>query len=240
MQSSIQPAIGSSSASRRSSSTTPRPTSVSSPSGSRWTGALRAETAKSASRSSCPGTTTACSICSGASSAGARGRLPLVISNHPDCAEASLPRRAVPSRPVRATSRRQKRSCSSCSSEIDLVVLARYMQLLSADFLDRLAAPVINIHHSFLPAFAGASPYTGHFERGVKMIGATATTSPPSSTTGRSSSRTSRGSATATRVDGSRPHRPRHRAPRARASGQVASGRSRDHRRRAYGRLPLR
>ena len=56
----------------------------------------------------------------------------------------------------------------------DLVVLARYMQILSGDFLDQLAVPVINIHHSFLPAFAGAEPYARAKERGVKLIGATA------------------------------------------------------------------
>ena len=56
----------------------------------------------------------------------------------------------------------------------DLVVLARYMRILSGDFLERLATPVINIHHSFLPAFAGANPYQRAFERGVKIIGATA------------------------------------------------------------------
>ena len=57
---------------------------------------------------------------------------------------------------------------------VDLVVLARYMQILSRDFLDRLAVPVINIHHSFLPAFVGADPYRRARERGVKIIGATA------------------------------------------------------------------
>jgi formyltetrahydrofolate deformylase len=56
----------------------------------------------------------------------------------------------------------------------DLVVLARYMQVLSAEFLDRVGVPVINIHHSFLPAFAGAGPYEKAKERGVKLIGATA------------------------------------------------------------------
>jgi formyltetrahydrofolate deformylase len=56
----------------------------------------------------------------------------------------------------------------------DLVVLARYMQILSGGFLDALQAPVINIHHSFLPAFAGADPYRRARERGVKIIGATA------------------------------------------------------------------
>jgi formyltetrahydrofolate deformylase len=56
----------------------------------------------------------------------------------------------------------------------DLVVLARYMQILSGDFLDRVGVPVINIHHSFLPAFAGADPYARAKERGVKLVGATA------------------------------------------------------------------
>jgi formyltetrahydrofolate deformylase len=56
----------------------------------------------------------------------------------------------------------------------DLVVLARYMQILSGDFLERVGAPVINIHHSFLPAFAGAGPYERAKARGVKLIGATA------------------------------------------------------------------
>jgi formyltetrahydrofolate deformylase len=56
----------------------------------------------------------------------------------------------------------------------DVVVLARYMQILTGDFLERLGVPVINIHHSFLPAFAGAEPYRRAYERGVKIIGATA------------------------------------------------------------------
>ena len=57
---------------------------------------------------------------------------------------------------------------------VDLLVLARYMQILSADFLHELDAPAINIHHSFLPAFVGADPYLRAHERGVKLIGATA------------------------------------------------------------------
>jgi len=57
---------------------------------------------------------------------------------------------------------------------IDLLVLARYMQILSSEFLQRLDAPAINIHHSFLPAFVGADPYRRAHERGVKLIGATA------------------------------------------------------------------
>jgi formyltetrahydrofolate deformylase len=59
-------------------------------------------------------------------------------------------------------------------SEVEAIVLARYMQILSADFLARIGCPVINIHHSFLPAFAGADPYRRAYERGVKLIGATA------------------------------------------------------------------
>jgi formyltetrahydrofolate deformylase len=58
--------------------------------------------------------------------------------------------------------------------QCDVVVLARYMQILSGDFLDQVGVPLINIHHSFLPAFAGAEPYERARERGVKIIGATA------------------------------------------------------------------
>jgi formyltetrahydrofolate deformylase len=58
--------------------------------------------------------------------------------------------------------------------EVDLLVLARYMRILSAGFLESAAAPAINIHHSFLPAFAGAEPYQQAHRRGVKLIGATA------------------------------------------------------------------
>jgi formyltetrahydrofolate deformylase len=58
--------------------------------------------------------------------------------------------------------------------DVELVILARYMQVLSAGFLEQLGRPVINIHHSFLPAFAGGRPYHQAHERGVKLIGATA------------------------------------------------------------------
>src|SRR5207237_4119855 len=56
---------------------------------------------------------------------------------------------------------------------IDIVVLARYMQVLSAEFVARYPRRIINVHHSFLPAFSGAKPYHRAFERGVKLIGAT-------------------------------------------------------------------
>ena len=60
------------------------------------------------------------------------------------------------------------------AGQVDLVVLARFMQILSGGFLDRLGVPLINIHHSFLPAFIGAAPYRRAKERGVKLVGATA------------------------------------------------------------------
>jgi formyltetrahydrofolate deformylase len=68
----------------------------------------------------------------------------------------------------------ETRQLELLSGKADLVVLARYMQILTGDFLQTVGCPVINIHHSFLPAFAGADPYRRAYERGVKLIGATA------------------------------------------------------------------
>ena len=104
--------------------------------------------------------------------------IPLVISNHADLApkvEAhGIPffHRSVP----RESKAEQEAQVEALLREhaIDLVVLARYMQVLSARFLDSLDRPIINIHHSFLPAFKGASPYRQAHELGVKIIGATA------------------------------------------------------------------
>jgi formyltetrahydrofolate deformylase len=100
-----------------------------------------------------------------------------VISNHPDLAEEAegvgVPFHHVPvCRDARDQA--EERMLDLLGDQVDLVVLARYMQILSGDFLDRLAVPVINIHHSFLPAFAGANPYRRAREHGVKLIGATA------------------------------------------------------------------
>jgi formyltetrahydrofolate deformylase len=100
-----------------------------------------------------------------------------VISNHPDHASDvagfGVPYHHVPvQRDSKADS--EKRMIELLEGSADLVVLARYMQILSGDFLDRLGVPVINIHHSFLPAFAGADPYRNARDRGVKIIGATA------------------------------------------------------------------
>jgi formyltetrahydrofolate deformylase len=100
-----------------------------------------------------------------------------VLSNHPDLAgearAAGVPYHHVP---VSTDTKEQAeaRMLELLGGKVELVVLARYMQILSGDFLDRLGVPVINIHHSFLPAFAGADPYRRARERGVKLIGATA------------------------------------------------------------------
>ncbi len=101
----------------------------------------------------------------------------LVASNHPDLREATerfgLPYHHVPvekDRKPEAEAELLELLDGSC----DLVVLARYMQILSSNFLERVGAPIINIHHSFLPAFAGAGPYQQAKDRGVKLIGATA------------------------------------------------------------------
>ncbi|MBA2765823.1 MAG: formyltetrahydrofolate deformylase, partial [Solirubrobacterales bacterium] len=101
----------------------------------------------------------------------------LVISNHTDLAETvaalGIPFEHVP---VTADTKAaaETRELELLAGRFDLVVLARYMQILSGGFLDALGAPAINIHHSFLPAFAGAAPYRRARERGVKLIGATA------------------------------------------------------------------
>ena len=100
-----------------------------------------------------------------------------VISNHPDHAEQvsslGLPFHHVPVDPDDRPAA-EGRALELLGEGVDLLVLARYMQILSGEFLRRLEAPAINIHHSFLPAFVGADPYARAHERGVKLIGATA------------------------------------------------------------------
>jgi formyltetrahydrofolate deformylase len=101
----------------------------------------------------------------------------LVVSNHRDV-EDTVRSFGVPFAHVPivhgAKAEAEERMLELLAGRVDLVVLARYMQILSADFLTRIAVPVINIHHSFLPAFVGAEPYRQALERGVKIIGATA------------------------------------------------------------------
>jgi formyltetrahydrofolate deformylase len=101
----------------------------------------------------------------------------MVVSNHPDLAadvrQFGVPYIHVPVDPDdRAAA--EAEHLRLLRGNVDLVVLARYMQIISADFLREIGAPVINIHHSFLPAFVGAAPYRKAKERGVKLIGATA------------------------------------------------------------------
>jgi formyltetrahydrofolate deformylase len=104
------------------------------------------------------------------------GELALVISNHPDHAEqvasVGVPFHHVPVDP--GAREGAEREALELLDGVELLVLARYMQILSDDFLRELRAPAINIHHSFLPAFVGADPYRRAHERGVKLIGATA------------------------------------------------------------------
>jgi formyltetrahydrofolate deformylase len=101
------------------------------------------------------------------------GRPALVVSNHRELEQRALhfdlPFHHVPTEDKPAAEERML----ELLADSDLVVLARYMQILSAGFLERLASPAINIHHSFLPAFAGANPYDRALDRGVKVIGAT-------------------------------------------------------------------
>jgi formyltetrahydrofolate deformylase len=104
--------------------------------------------------------------------------IPLVVSNHPDhkalAEQFGCSYRIFPISPA-TRSEQEAREIELLEAErIDLVVLARYMQVLSEAFLTRWNRPVINIHHSFLPAFSGGRPYQQAAERGVKLVGATA------------------------------------------------------------------
>ena len=101
----------------------------------------------------------------------------MVIANHPDLADQvrpfGVPFIHVPAgRDIREQA--EQRQLDLLRGNVDLVVLARYMQILSPRFLEEVGCPSINIHHSFLPAFIGASPYRRAKERGVKLVGATA------------------------------------------------------------------
>ncbi|WP_432838471.1 formyltetrahydrofolate deformylase [Dactylosporangium sp. CA-092794] len=110
-----------------------------------------------------------------------RGELPIsiamVVSNHPDTADDvrsfGIPFFHVPSSgPDKSAA--EAEHLRLLKDNVDFVVLARYMQILSGAFIAEVGVPIINIHHSFLPAFVGAGPYARAKERGVKLIGATA------------------------------------------------------------------
>jgi formyltetrahydrofolate deformylase len=105
------------------------------------------------------------------------GEIAMIVSNHTDLAPVAeyfgVPFHAIP---VSAETRERDEAKATGllrEQKIDLVVLARYMQILSGAFVGEFQGRIINIHHSFLPAFVGAKPYHQAFERGVKIIGAT-------------------------------------------------------------------
>ena len=104
--------------------------------------------------------------------------LACVISNHPELASITefygLPFHLIPVRKGAKHEAEDRQLALLREQRIELVVMARYMQVLSERFLGSCGCPVINIHHSFLPAFAGAKPYHQAHSRGVKLIGATA------------------------------------------------------------------
>ena len=105
------------------------------------------------------------------------GEIAAVVSNHPDLEPVAAPFR-IPFHvfPITAENKcaREKQELQLLAElRVDLVVLARYMQILSPHFVQSYRHPIINIHHSFLPAFIGKKPYHQAYERGVKLIGAT-------------------------------------------------------------------
>jgi formyltetrahydrofolate deformylase len=107
-----------------------------------------------------------------------RGELVCVVSNHPElrnfCESMGVPFHHVEVRANPKAEAEETQLGILKKHQVDLIVLARYMQILNAQFLTDAGVPIINIHHSFLPAFAGGRPYHQAYARGVKIIGATA------------------------------------------------------------------
>lgn len=104
--------------------------------------------------------------------------IPLIVSNHPDCAPIAdrygVPFEHLPVTPDSKPEAEARLLQLVDEHHVDVIVLARYMQVLSNEFCSRMPGRIINIHHSFLPGFKGAKPYHQAYERGVKLIGATA------------------------------------------------------------------
>ena len=103
--------------------------------------------------------------------------IPLIISNHPDLATVAqrfgIDFQVFPVNKENKAEQEAEELALLKKYNIDFIVLARYMQVVSEDFISHYPNRIINIHHSFLPAFMGAKPYHAAFERGVKLIGAT-------------------------------------------------------------------
>lgn len=101
-----------------------------------------------------------------------------VVSNHPDCSELAgrhgIPYHEIAVSPSTRVDAEAQLLALVEQNRVDFVVLARYMQVLSPELCAKLSGRAINIHHSFLPGFTGAKPYHQAYERGVKLIGATA------------------------------------------------------------------
>lgn len=104
--------------------------------------------------------------------------IPLIVSNHEVCrfwAELlNIPFKYFPIQDGEKPKQEEQVLNAFIPERVSLIVMARYMQILSKNFLERISCPIINIHHSFLPAFMGAKPYHQAYQRGVKIIGATA------------------------------------------------------------------
>jgi formyltetrahydrofolate deformylase len=104
--------------------------------------------------------------------------IPIVISNHEDlrglAEQFGAAFHVLPITSETKQEQEERQAALLAEAEIDVAVLARYMQILSSEFLNKIRIPVINIHHSFLPAFVGGKPYHQAYQRGVKLIGATA------------------------------------------------------------------
>ena len=106
-----------------------------------------------------------------------KAEIPLVISNHPDMENVvkkfGIPYFHIPITAATKEEQEKKQFQLLDEHNIDFIVLARYMQILSPEFVEKYPERIINIHHSFLPAFIGAKPYHAAHARGVKIIGAT-------------------------------------------------------------------
>jgi formyltetrahydrofolate deformylase len=104
--------------------------------------------------------------------------IPVIVSNHPDLEPIArgygIPFQLFSMTDANKHEQEDRMLALFAEQRVDLVVLARYMQIVSAEFCARYAERAINIHHSFLPAFVGGKPYHQAHERGVKVVGATA------------------------------------------------------------------
>jgi formyltetrahydrofolate deformylase len=106
-----------------------------------------------------------------------QAEIPVIISNHPDAgplaARYHIPFHVVPVNADTRDTQEAREVALLNEAHVDTIVLARYMQVLSPEFVHRFPHRIVNIHHSFLPAFAGGNPYRQAYDRGVKIIGAT-------------------------------------------------------------------